>query len=155
MVIRVFHEPSGPRIEDVNTLWSELFNSVTSRSLEGVFGPGTGPSVCQVRIFPWHRTGPRTARCGWSCYRSRFRCILDGWFFCNSVHLFSVLMNSFAGCSSSKRRRTARETQDICLNEDATANNPAQVRGQKLVAHSQYDLIHRFGGFFPIPTWGS
>ena len=52
MVMKVFHEPSGPRIEDVNTLWSGLFNSVTSLNLEGVCGLGTGPSVSHVRIFP-------------------------------------------------------------------------------------------------------
>ena len=51
MVIMVFHEPSGPRIEEVNTLWSGLFNSVTSLNLEGVCGLGTGPSVSHVRIF--------------------------------------------------------------------------------------------------------
>jgi len=31
--------------------------------------------------------------------------------------------------------------------EDMTANDPAQVRSQKLVAHSQYDLIHGFEVF--------
>src|SRR6476660_3810339 len=51
MVMMVFHEPSGPRIEDVNTLWSGLFNSVTSLNLEGVCGLETGPSVSHVRIF--------------------------------------------------------------------------------------------------------
>jgi hypothetical protein len=51
MVIIVFQEPSGARIEDVNTLWSGLFNSVTSLNLEGVCGLGTGPSISQVRIF--------------------------------------------------------------------------------------------------------
>ena len=52
MVMKVFHEPSGPRFEDVNTLWSGLFNSVTSLNLEGVCGLGTGPSVSHVRMFP-------------------------------------------------------------------------------------------------------
>ena len=52
MVMMVFHEPSGARIEDVKTLWSGLFNSVTSLNLEGVCGLGTGPSVSHVRIFP-------------------------------------------------------------------------------------------------------
>ena len=48
MVIIVFQEPSGARIEDVNTLWSGLFNSVTSLNLEGVCGLGTGLISCQV-----------------------------------------------------------------------------------------------------------
>ena len=36
MVMMVFNEASGPRIEDLKTLWSGLFNSVTSLNLEGV-----------------------------------------------------------------------------------------------------------------------
>jgi hypothetical protein len=28
--------------------------------------------------------------------------MLGGWFFCNSAHIFSVLINGFAGSSSSK-----------------------------------------------------
>jgi hypothetical protein len=36
-------------------------------------------------------------------------------------------------------------------NEDTTANDPAQVRSQKLVAHSQYDLVYRLGVFFQYP----
>jgi hypothetical protein len=57
MVMKVFHEPSGPRIEDVKTLWSGLFNSVTSLNLEGVCGLGTGPSVSHVRAEPRTNNG--------------------------------------------------------------------------------------------------
>jgi hypothetical protein len=61
MVMMVFHEPSSPRIEDVNTLWSGFFSSVTSLNLEGVCGLGTGPSVSHVRIFTLETIWPRIA----------------------------------------------------------------------------------------------
>ena len=59
MVMMVFHEPSSPRIEDVNTLWSGFFSSVTSLNLEGVCGLGTGPFVSHVRIFTLETIWPR------------------------------------------------------------------------------------------------
>ena len=54
MVIMVFHEPSGPRIEDVKTLWSELFNSVTSLNLEGV---SSAPSLSRITSSEEHIAG--------------------------------------------------------------------------------------------------
>ena len=72
MVMMVFHEPSSPRIEDVNTLWSGFFSSVTSLNLEGVCGLGTGPFVSHVRIFTLETIWPRIAeffkmKYAWMC----------------------------------------------------------------------------------------